>query len=347
MNRLFEALSNLEAGPSALPADRPGASSVLVIPSESIAAKPAAPEKKPETKPETKLADPGPMKAARLAAAIAETAPQDVTVKEPVAAAPAQAASVLQQPRPKAAGERSVQAKVLPESRLVALTDPNSLGAEKFRALVTRLDDMRKQGPLRSFQVTSSTMNEGKTLVAGNVAVTLAKYSGSRTLLVEGDLHRPSLAMLLGLEELPGLGEWWSGSEPEIVRYVHRLHGMALWLLPAGAFRDRPSDILSSPRFEKAFAQLAKQFDWVVVDSTPMLPIVDVNLWSKLLDGTLLVVREGHTPVHALKKGLQALIRPKLLGVVMNEASGTEQGHYSEQYSAERKYAAGKYNLKL
>ena len=91
----------------------------------------------------------------------------------------------------------------LPESRLVALTDPNSLGAEKFRALATRFDHLRSQRELRSFQVTSSVIDEGKTLVAGNIAVTLAKYSGSKTLLVEGDLHRPTLANLFGLSELP------------------------------------------------------------------------------------------------------------------------------------------------
>jgi protein-tyrosine kinase len=280
------------------------------------------------------------MKIARLMAAVAQAVPQDVTVKEP---SPAAAHKPQLQPRTAAAPvfeNRPVHAKLTPESRLVALTDPNGLGAEKFRALVTRLDDLRKQGTLRSFQVTSSTMNEGKTLVAANVAATLAKYSGAKTLLIEGDLHRPAAAAQLGLEPLRGLGEWWSGTEPELGRYVHRLHGLALWLLPAGQFRYRPSDILSSSRFGKAFAQLAKQFDWVVVDSTPMLPIVDVNLWSKLLDGTLLVVREGQTQVPALKRGLQALIRPKLLGVVMNEASGSDQGRFRKQYSAALKPGA-------
>ena len=228
----------------------------------------------------------------------------------------------------------------------MALTEPNGLGAEKFRALVARLDDMRKQGTLKSFQVTSSTTNEGKTLVAGNVAVTLAKYSGSKTLLIEGDLHRPALAALLGLEELTGLGEWWSGQDQELGDFVHRLNNMPLWFLAAGDFHDRPSDILSSSRFVKAFTQLVKQFEWVVIDSTPMLPIVDVNLWSKLVDGTLLVVREGQTPVHTLKKGLQALIRPKLIGVVMNEASSSEQGHYNEQYPAVcRRQAARRFDL--
>jgi len=226
----------------------------------------------------------------------------------------------------------SAAVRVLPESRLVALTDPNSLGAETFRALATRLDDMRKQRELKSFQVTSSVINEGKSVVAGNAAVTLAQYTGSRTLLVEGDFHRPSLAALLGVNELPGLSHWWSGQNPELTRFVHQLQGMSLWFLPAGEILDRPSDILRSQRFVKAFGQLASHFEWIVVDSTPMLPVVDVNLWSKLVDGTLLVVRETVTPIKALRKGLQALDRPKLIGVVINEASESDQGNYYGQY---------------
>ena len=219
-----------------------------------------------------------------------------------------------------------------PESHLVALTDPNSLGAEKFRALATRFDHLRNQRELRSFQVTSSVIDEGKTLVAGNIAVTLAKYSGSKTLLVEGDLHRPGLANLFGLRELRGLNEWWSGGDQQLGKFVYRLNGMPLWFLPAGKPCDQPSDLLRSPRFVKAFAQLASQFEWIVVDSTPMLPIVDVNLWSKVVDGTLLVVREGVTPIKALQRGLQALNQPKLIGVVVNEATEFDQVGYADQY---------------
>jgi capsular exopolysaccharide synthesis family protein len=219
-----------------------------------------------------------------------------------------------------------------PESHLVALTDPNSLGAEKFRALATRFDHLRNHRELRSFQVTSSVIDEGKTLVAGNIAVTLAKYSGSKTLLVEGDLHRPGLANLFGLSELSGLNHWWSGGDQDLERFVYRLNGMPLWFLPAGKPSDQPSDLLRSARFVKIFAHLATQFEWVVVDSTPMLPIVDVNLWSRLVDGTLLVVREGVTPVKALKRGLQALDNPKLIGVVVNEATEFDQVGYAGQY---------------
>ena len=258
------------------------------------------------------------------AAAVNEAQPESAQIAKQVAVVAAEHINTF--------GTCSVAVKVSLDSRLVALADPNSLGAEKFRALVTRLDHLSKQREMKSFQVTSSVINEGKTLVAGNVAVTLAKYSGSKTLLIEGDLHRPGLTALLGLSDLSGLSHWWSGRAPELAPFVYKLNEMPLWFLSAGEPFDRPSDILRSTRFVKAFAQLATQFEWIVVDSTPMLPVVDANLWSKLVDGTLLVVREGLAPVKAIKKGLQALDHPKLIGVVINEASGIDQVNYHGQY---------------
>jgi protein-tyrosine kinase len=232
---------------------------------------------------------------------------------------------------------RPVAAQPSPTSRLVAWTDPNSLGAEKFRALAVRLDHMRRQQEFTSIQITSSVINEGKTFVAANLAVTLAKHSGSRTLLIEGDLHRPTLAPIFGLKELQGLSGWWSGRDQDISRFLVRFNGTALWFLPAGKACDRPSEILQSARLADAFAQLAGRFDWIIVDSTPMLPVIDANLWSRLVDGTLLVVREGVAPLKALKSGLQSLDHPKLIGVVVNEASEFDQIDYDGQY-----YGAGK-----
>jgi capsular exopolysaccharide synthesis family protein len=234
--------------------------------------------------------------------------------------------------------ERSVVVTPPPKSRLVAWTDPNSLGAEKFRALAVRLDHMRKQHELSSLQVTSSVINEGKTFVSANLAVTLAKYSGAKTLLIEGDLHRPTMASMFGLKELQGLSDWWSGGEQDIARFLVRLNGTSLWFLPAGKACDQPSEILRSAKLTEAFGQLAGHFDWIVVDSTPMLPVIDANLWSRLVDGTLLVVREGVAPLKALKNGLQSLDHPKLIGVVVNEASEFDQIDYNGQYYGGRQY---------
>jgi capsular exopolysaccharide synthesis family protein len=201
---------------------------------------------------------------------------------------------------------------------------------------------MRKQHELNTLQVTSSVINEGKTFVAANLAATLAKYSGARTLLIEGDLHRPTLASVFGLKELqlPGLSDWWAERDLDLSRFVVRFNGSALWFLPAGKACDRPSDILRSAQFSEAFRQLASRFEWVVVDSTPMLPVIDANLWSRLVDGTLLVVREGVAPLKALKNGLQSLDNPKLIGVVVNEASEFDQVEYAGQYYGARKYGA-------
>jgi len=235
----------------------------------------------------------------------------------------------------------SVTVRALPASRLVALTAPDSLGAEKFRVLVTRLDHLRKQRPLKSLQVISSVIAEGKTLVAGNLAVTLARYLGCKTLLIGGDLRRPMLGSLFGLHELRGLSEWWSGQEEDIASFLYGLDDMPLWFLPAGKVSEQPSEILQSSRLAKAFAQLSAWFDWIVVDSTPMSPMVDANLWSRLVDGTLLVVREGVTPVKALKKGLQALDNLELVGVAVNEGSDFDQGQYYGAVEYRKKRSQG------
>jgi receptor protein-tyrosine kinase len=229
-------------------------------------------------------------------------------------------------------GAHAAKVNVSPKSRLVALSAPRSLGAEKFRVLVTRLENLRHQRELKSFQVTSSVVNEGKSLVAANLAVTLASYNKSRVLLIEGDLHRPGLASLFGLRQVRGLSEWWAETEQDLTRFLYRLNDMPLWFLAAGSHQEQPSDILQSARFVEVLTSIAAQFDWVVVDSTPMLPIVDAHLWSRLVDGTLLVVREGMTPINILKKGLESLDNLKLLGVILNDASEFDQANYSYSY---------------
>jgi len=239
----------------------------------------------------------------------------------------------------------SAKTAISATSRLVALTDPKSLGADKFRSLATRLENLRVDRELRSLQVTSSMSNEGKTLVAGNLALTLAKYSGCKVLLVEGDLQKPTLASLFGLTDLPGLSHWWSGQDDDIARHVYRLHDLPLWFLGAGSSCDEPSQILQSARFAKAFHHLVSTFGWIIVDATPMLPTVVANQWSRLVDGMLLVVREGVASVKALKKGLDALDNGRLVGIVLNEAADFDW-LTAVQYSGTQKLARSMWGRK-
>jgi len=226
---------------------------------------------------------------------------------------------------------RILQPVMRPESRLVTLTDEHSLGAEKFRLLGARLRHLQAQRGIKKVLVTSSVVEEGKSLVAANLALTLAQAK-LRTLLVEGDLRQPSLSQLFGLGKLRGISEWGQAEE-SVARYLYRLNGVPLWFLPAGAVPGQPLKILQSPRLSELITQLSSWFDWIVVDSTPLLPLADVNVWARLTDGMLLVIREGRTPGKLLRKALESLDNPKLIGVVFNEATASQHRYYGRYYT--------------
>jgi receptor protein-tyrosine kinase len=244
-------------------------------------------------------------------------------------------ASLLQNVFPETVGlgaVPSVEIKVSGSSRLVSLAAPESLGAEKFRALATRLENLRNRRELQSLQVTSSVAHEGKTLVSANLALTLAQNPALKVLLVEGDLHTAALGPLMGVAGLHGITHWWASRDSELTSALCKTVDLPLWFLPAGSRCEQPSNILQSARFAEALVRLFSLFEWVIVDSPPLLPFVDANLWSRLLDGTLLVVREGVASVKALKKGIEAIDNLNLLGVVLNDASETEDQDYKDRY---------------
>lgn len=228
-------------------------------------------------------------------------------------------------------GTQTVPLRVSPESHMVSLTELQGLPAEKFRVLVTRLRNMRAQQEIKSLQVTSSNVDEGKTLIAANLAVALARHSQNRVLLIEGDLHNPSLHALLGLSQLKGICQWWKEPTTALADYLYHAEGLPLWYLPAGDRFEEPAEILQSARFAESLMQISGMFEWVIVDSTPLAPMADANIWNRLLDGTLLVVREDVTPIKALKRGLASLDSPKIVGVVLNGASEFDRVNYYDK----------------
>jgi capsular exopolysaccharide synthesis family protein len=223
-----------------------------------------------------------------------------------------------------------------PESRLVALTDDNSLGAEKFRLLRARLRHMQDQQHIKKIVITSALPDEGKTVVSMNLAISLAKHTTQKVLLLEGDLRRPTLAEHWGMPGFPGLDEWFSSTE-SITKFIYQVKGLQLGILPAGAPSENPLSILQSPRFVELYQLLSSRFDWVLIDAPPLLPMADVNFWSRQADGLLFVLREGKTSKKTLEKGLESLDNPKVIGVVLNDARAIERGYYKHYYDVEDK----------
>jgi capsular exopolysaccharide synthesis family protein len=208
------------------------------------------------------------------------------------------------------------------------------MAAEKFRFLGVRLRQIRQNRPLKKVLVTSTIPEEGKSLVAANLAGVLARRK-EKVLLLEGDLRRPVLAQQFGLGRMAGLGEWLQSSQ-QAPSNIYHLGGPGFWLMPAGAPPANPLELIQSGRLAQLVARLVTLFDWIIVDSPPLLTLGDTTVWSRLADGTLLVAREGKTEKVPLQRGLEILKKHELLGIVLNGCSNTEHENYYQRYSAPR-----------
>jgi len=241
-----------------------------------------------------------------------------------VAAAVAAAGPVLTAPEPvqplNVSPDRLLHPVPTPEQRLVALTDPDGHGAEMFRVLATRLAHMQNKRRLHTLLITSSVVDEGKSVVAVNLAVTLAHRPETRVLLIEADLRRPTAGALLSSSPLRGISEWNDG-KLTIEDSLYQLRDLPLWFLPAGHPMNEPLPLLESGRFAKMLEAVSAGFDWVLLDATPLLPMADSSSLARLCDGVLVVVREGVTRKKILNKAIASIERSKLLGMVFNQAS--------------------------
>ncbi len=227
-----------------------------------------------------------------------------------------------------------------PRLRLVALSDERSLGAEKMRVLSTRLRHLRHPRRFTKVLVSSCVKGEGKSVVSANLAITLAKNASHRTLLIDGDLRQPGLTLMFNGEKYPGIGDWYH-SEASIHGFLRRSQDFPLWFLPAGKLPGQPLEVLQSERLSQLVSEMGELFDWVIVDSPPLSPLADSTIWAALTEGTLLVVREGQTPTKLLRGVLESFQKDKLLGVVVNESTTTEQRYYDLYYRKNRNGDAG------
>ncbi|MGC2617260.1 MAG: CpsD/CapB family tyrosine-protein kinase [Terracidiphilus sp.] len=213
------------------------------------------------------------------------------------------------------------------ESHLVCLPDSESHANEAFHLLGVRLRHLRRQRPLKKVLITSTIPQEGKSMVAGNLACTLALHTDQKVLLLEGDIRRPTQSKVFGIPRRPGICEWLNG-EQSLVKSVYRLEGAGIWILPAGNGTGNSLEMLQSGAATPMMEQLTNWFDWVIIDSPPVLPLADTSVWTNLADGILLVTRQGITHKRHLKRGLDAVGPQKLIGALLNSAKNAEAADY-------------------
>jgi len=218
---------------------------------------------------------------------------------------------------------------------LLALNDPRHIYAESYRSLRSALLFLpTEEEKPKVLLITSAMPGEGKSTVAANLARTLA-LSGSRVLLVDGDLRKGRLHHLLGLQSEPGLAEVLNRTcDPGKAMQQDSLPNltfMATGEKPAG----NPGDLFLNSGLEQILNQWRQEFDYVVLDSSPLFAADDASCLAPKVDGTLFVVRSRHSSARAVREALELLAQrqARVLGVIFNGADTTARSYHYYKYA--------------
>ena len=205
------------------------------------------------------------------------------------------------------------------DRHLVAAHSPQSLAAEQYRSLRTRVKAAENGHALRTIIITSPNKGDGKSLTAANLALTMAQEYQQRICVVDADLRNPQIHRLFGLPAAPGLADVLAGraSLEEALVTVADHH---ITVLPAGN-AAHPAELLGTVTMRRMLDTLRSQFDRIVIDAPSAAPLADVGILTPLVDSVLLVVRAGVTSKPAIQDAINSIDQAKLLGVVLNEAA--------------------------
>jgi capsular exopolysaccharide synthesis family protein len=213
--------------------------------------------------------------------------------------------------------------------QLVSLIAPDSFAADQYRSLRHSVERLRKDG-LHVLAVTSPGPGDGKSVTALNLAGALAQSPDARVLIVDADLRRPRVAEYIGLgsSRSPGLAEALQDAKCALSQVVRRLEGFNLWVLPAGTPHPSPYELLNSQRLESLLREARRLYDFVLIDTPPLVPFPDCRLLGRWADGFLVIVAAHKTPRKLLAEALSLLDPAKVIGVVLNGDDRPRSDHY-------------------
>jgi receptor protein-tyrosine kinase len=219
-----------------------------------------------------------------------------------------------------------------PETHLIDVERPHEVPSEEFRSLRTRLNHLQSQQDLHSIVVTSASPAEGKSFTAVNLALAQAQLE-TPVLLADFDLRRPVIHNLFQCERTPGFSEFLLAEKP-LEECIRKIEGTNLYFLPAGSQVKNPLELLNMRQVKQTLEGLRKVFNWIILDTPPLLFSADANLLSTLTDGTLIVVRIGSTTYDNVIRAMQTLCENNVLGIVANGArAGELYSQYTYYYS--------------
>ena len=220
------------------------------------------------------------------------------------------------------------------DSLLIDPMRPHEAPTEEFRSLRTRLNHMQTLQPIRTVVVTSASPAEGKSFAAMNLALTQSQLAGKRVLIADFDFRRPIIHNLMQIDRSPGITDYLLGKAP-IESVIKKMAGTNLYVLTAGEAVMNPLELLNLPAVKQMLEQLPAFFDWVILDTPPLLFAADANLLATMCHGTILVVRIGTTTIDAITRAMQSLCENNVLGIVVN---GARRGELYSKYTYYHSY---------
>jgi protein-tyrosine kinase len=224
---------------------------------------------------------------------------------------------------------RQVPYRPLDDALIVEPSKPREAPAEEFRSLRTRLNHLQTLQPLHTLVVTSASPAEGKSFTAMNLAVTQAQLADKRVLLADFDFRRPSIDRTLQIADTPGITNYLLG-KAGLGEVITRIEDSNLYIMTAGEAVPNPLELLNLKECRALIQGLRDHFDWVILDSPPLLFAADGNLLATMCDGTILVVRIGTTTFDSVTRALQSLCENNVIGIVVN---GARRGELYSRYS--------------
>jgi protein-tyrosine kinase len=231
--------------------------------------------------------------------------------------------------------------------RLPAL-ERGGVGVEQFRSLRSRIQEFRDLRSLKTLLVSSGLPQEGKSFIAVNLAINLARHKNSKVLLIDGDMRCSSLHHYLGSEFHPGLPDYLSGKATlqEVMQFPEEskdrdpamtavMNNIAF--IPGGDGGDQAADLSASKRFDELLTTVAPYFDWIIVDSPPVLLVSDAVNLARACDAVLLVARSGVTTFPVAQRAQQELKASNILGFVLNAVEKPPMsGSYYYRYETKK-----------
>ncbi len=222
-----------------------------------------------------------------------------------------------------------------PQIELIAARESQSIQAESYRSVRTTLLVSSPPGKIKTILFTSPLAREGKSSTVSNLGITFAE-AGKRVVLIDADLRKPKQAKLFDIPSIsgPGLSQYLSSEiNPEDI--IQHTSIPNLSLITSGPLPANPIELLSSQKMDMLVAYLKRSYDFVMLDTPPILAVSDTIALGPMADTIVLIARGGQTPISALRQARTKLDAHKLkcLGVILNGVDMIEEdGYYARQY---------------